>query len=302
MLNARDAEIHRLRTILLETEDSASVDLSKSKRENRNNDSLIASLRSTIEDLTSRQSTNESALQEAILAAELEKTAAADIKSRSEAYMLEITRLSHSEASLRKEVEESRKMNADSELKFEALYKQIKGLEEDKELLNVALESKQVELTLLQRRFGLGNGATGGGGRTGLTASSSRSANRRPSSVMFSTSTTSKRRSWIPPTPTRCGGAAITGVPSTPTRSKAVGAGRVETPGTAKAKFQPLGASTKHNKTPEKRVVRAAAMDTGAKVGNGASGRLTRQSSLPVLKRSTVDLARSVSRPNSVIE
>ena len=315
MLTARDAEILRLRTILLETEDSASADLSKSRRDNRNTDSLIASLRSTIEDLSSRLSTNETALSEALLAAEMEKANAGDMKSRAEAYMAEITRLSHFEANLRKEVEEVRKSSADSELKVQAMEKRVRVLEEDKELLNVALESKQVELTLLQRQLGTT------AGRGGLTASTSKTISRRPSSVLSnaSTTTTSKRNSWIPPTPTRRGGTPTTtaimngGVPSTPSRSRVVGAGngRCETPSTAKAKgkVQPLGTSTKHNKTPEKRISRGQLEkaadgrngENGGKNGVGNGG-LTRQSSLPVLRRSAADSGRNLNRPESVVE
>ena len=298
MLTARDAEIGRLRTQLFEAEDSAASGFNASLRKSRDAERLVEELRTTIDELHAQLGEKDSTLQSAVLGVEMEKASGADVKSRLEAYLVEMDRLSMSEAGLRKQLEDARRGSADTDLKFETLNKRIAVLEEDKELLNVALDSKQTELVLLQRQ-GTARGLAVSTGRARpksvaetptrqCLASSTSSAtstsvlSRRPSSVI---STNHKRDSWIPRTPTTC-------LPSTPTKQSP--RKTQSTPTTARArKAAPLGVSTRHNKTPEKPIVKI-------EVKSG----LTRQTSLPVLKGNKAgELGRSVSsRPPSVLE
>lgn len=219
------------------------------------------------------------AYEDAILQVEIEKTKAEDAKSRLNAYNNEMDRVALSETKLREEVAGLRHQSASDEMTKVELERKVKRLEDDRELLNVALESKQTELALVM---------------------SSHKSVRPPSTpcttssrtLYSSTSRSVQSHADITPRPLASSVASVT---SKASRRESSIISQSPTKLSPSKKLAPLGSSTRHNKTPEKQ--KALSMATKIVISTSkpkarASVQLpsdqpvvTRRSSLPVLKR-----------------
>lgn len=112
----------------------------------------VANLHEQVEELKQQLSHNNSALRSAVLEAESGKVLSQDIKWRVDRYLTEIDELKLGEKKLTSHVEQLRMELAMDEFKRIELERKVTKLEQEKELLNVTLESKQTEVALLQRK------------------------------------------------------------------------------------------------------------------------------------------------------
>lgn len=218
------------------------------------------------------------AYEEAILQVEVEKTKAEDAKSRLNAYNNEMDRVALSETKLREEVAGLRHQSASDEMTKVEFERKVKRLEDDKELLNVALESKQTELALVLSHKSVRPPST-------PCTTSSRT-------LYSSTSRSVQSHADITPRPLASSVASVT---SKASRRESSIISQSPTKASPAKKLAPLGSSTRHNKTPEKQ--KASSMATKIVISTSkpkarASVQLpsdqpvvTRRSSLPVLKR-----------------
>ena len=269
LFHLRDDELDYLRLALSEAESTLHSSTDGSQRRAKDAEREVESLTRQIEDLTSQFVSRDEAIREAVLQAEMERACAADVRSRLNTYLTEVDRLSLENAGMKKTVEDVRRDSAGMELKLLNMSRRIDTLEEDKELLNVALESKQTELVLLQR------GTPRSVKKDGQLAAST---NRVQRVVQHDTTPVPSRRlrtsmSHSSLRPVR----RETIVPATPTRKTDA----------------PLSSSTRHNRTPERNVASIVTMPSGPG--------LVRKSSLPVLKgRNGVEFGRRASRTSMV--
>jgi hypothetical protein len=174
----------------------------------------------------------------------------ADVQSRLKAYLDEIDRLKVAEARFASEVTDLRMASSSETLKVVELEKRIEELEEDRMLMDIALDNKETEITLLQRQASRTGSVTPT--RRRVVASTSRVPSTptlaRPGETpgagrRLSVSTSIKR-------PTSAAGIAkatrresiVTPKPTIPTRS-------ITTP-TPPSRV--LGSSTKHNRSDTK--------------------------------------------------
>ncbi|WWD16489.1 hypothetical protein CI109_100915 [Kwoniella shandongensis] len=266
LVASQDTELVCLRTCLTDAEDQLAKSRSTLDRHTKDSERTLARLREQIEELETRLSSHDTALRSAIVEAENEKAQSRDLKSRLERYLSEIDELKLTETKLRSDVSDLRHQSAMNEISRLDLEKKVEKLEEDKELLNVALESKTMELVLLQRKEKRGSGI----------ASSTPMTRTRPVSANLSMSVSTSR---VPPTPSQS-----TGIDRTPLSKRLASSTSTSTLkvrressmlGTSTSRI-PLGASTRHNKVTEQAERRA-----GADLGKSVS----RRSSLPVLIR-----------------
>ena len=280
-IHLQDKELEYLRQALMEAEDEAETIGDGFLRRAKDAERVAESLRQQLADLTEEVTRKDAAVSQAFTAAEMERANAIDAKSRLNAFTSEIDRLSLANAELKKEVDDIRRDSSSSNIKVIELEKTITSLEHDKELLNIALESKQTEVTLLQRQLGQGTPRP----RSSLIASTSRVT--RPSvgdvtpvptrmlskSVSNNTTRPHSRASSVSATPTPIAKVPAPRVRATPTPT-------------------PLGTSTRHNRTPEKRQGVRKVITSQSSVEN-VKPSLSRRSSLPVMKGSSVDLSRN---------
>ncbi|WVF65801.1 hypothetical protein IAT40_000538 [Kwoniella sp. CBS 6097] len=259
LIHAQEAELSALRLTLTHLEDNMTSAKEAHDRQIKDSERIISRLRSQVEELELQISLHEGALKNALTESYSSKVNSADHTSRIQRYLTEIDQLKLSEIKLQSQLEEMQRSSASDEIKSVELEKRVRGLEEDKELLNVALESKTLELTLLQRQTQLRQSRVL---FNPLAASGSISRSARPTSFSTSkaaaiaTPSMSRSTSRIPATPT-----PMNGVDSTPlsrrlatstsstirTRRETVSGG--STGGTSSGRT-PLGASTVHNRAP----------------------------------------------------
>lgn len=287
-LSVQDQELAYLRQALVDAEDSAESLGDGFLRRARDAEREVESMRQQLNDLSADLQAKDEAVRQAVGREEMEKANGADVKSRLNAFTAEIDRLSLCNAELKKEIDDAKRGSSSIEIKLLDMGKTISNLEEDKELLNVALDSKQTELVLLQRQLGQG---TPKPRPTSLAASTSRIARPIlgmgevtpvPKSLSKSVSHASLRHSR---------GGSIT---ATPTPS---GSGSMATP-RARAVVtpspMPLGTSMRHNRTPEKRapVKKVVPVTQGGAAGTSGKPTLGRRSSPPVMRGTSMDLGK----------
>lgn len=282
-IQVQDNELEFLRQTLVDTEDAAESIGDGFLRRAKEAERMVESLREQVADLTAELGRRDEAVSTAVMKAEMQKAEANDVKSRLSAFTSELDRVSLANAELRKEVDDVRRESSAVELKVVEAEKMIAQLEQDKELLNVALDSKQTELTLLQRQVHHG---TPRPRQSTLAASTGRSA--RPSGGLDVTpvpaKTLSKSMSQSSLRHSRSGSVSSTPTPTSFGDSNTPRARAAPTP-------TPLGASTRHNRTPEKRSGgRKAAIDGSSGVTIQVKPSLSKRSSLPVMRGSSLDL------------
>jgi predicted RNase H-like nuclease (RuvC/YqgF family) len=252
-VQAHEGELEYLRQALIDTEDAAETLGDGFLRRARDAEREVVALRQQVDDLSAECRAKDEAVLRAVGEAEMEKASALDVRSRLNAFTSEIDRLSLSNAELRQEVENAKRGSSSLEIKLLDMAKKIDSLGDDKELLNVALDSKQTELVLLQRQLGQGTPKSRPLSSTSLAASTSRLA--RPSmggmgdvtpvpkslskSVSHTSLRTHSRASSVSATPTPTPSA----LPQATARARAV---VTPTP-------LPLGSSSRHNRTPERK-------------------------------------------------
>jgi chromosome segregation ATPase len=223
----------------------------------------------------SQESDLRDAYENAILQMEIEKTRAEDAKSRLAAFTAEMDRVALSETRLKEEIANLRQLSSSDEMTRVELERQVQRLKDDKELLNVALESKQTELALvLSHKGNVRQPSTPGtaSSRTLYSSTSRQSVDITPRPLASSTTAlakSSRRESSI--------------VAPSPSKLRA-----------------PLGTSTKHNRTPEKQKASSmstkivistskpkprTSVDPGAGQISSTQPVISRRSSLPVLRR-----------------
>jgi len=262
---SQGGEIAHLRGQLASTEDALYDAQQDLKRQGKS----LAKLQEQLEAKSSdgQQEDLRAAYEQALVQVELEKNKAEDARSRLNAFGTEMDRVALSETRLKDEIASLRQRSASDEMVKVELQKKVQRLEDDKVLLNVALESKQTELALVaSARVRPPSTPCTSSSRTTFSSTSRTShADITPRAIASSTtSTTSKatRResSIINPSPTK--------------------------------RVAPLGSSTKHNKTPEKQ--KSSSMATKIVISTSkpkpksqtiSEAVVTRRSSLPVLRR-----------------
>jgi hypothetical protein len=282
-LALQDVELEELRQSLNDAEDALANALESSSHASKDSESTILRLRQEISDLQSELGSHRAALKDAVTSRELEKSTSSDVRSRLDAYLAEIDRLKVVEARLLKQVEDLKRESAMDEVKRVELQRRVEKLEEDKELLNVALESKQTELILLQRQAG--------------------PAATRPSSVTPRKQRLGDSTTRVPQTPNAFSTpvreakhlTTSTAVSATKAcrESSVVGPSSIARPTPASSARTVLGASSRHNRTPERARAGTGVSNLGGGAGEGVArktvqgttvGGIKRQSSLPVLK------------------
>ncbi|EIW69010.1 hypothetical protein TREMEDRAFT_62726 [Tremella mesenterica DSM 1558] len=276
------SEIHSLRAIAEEAQETS---LKTSRLHNRATVE-ISSLTQQLADLRNQLQDQQRFTRESITRAEMEHARAEDLGSRLSTYLSEVDRLTLSEASLRSEISQLKQESSGENMRMMELEKRCRKLEDDKELLNVALDSKQTELVLLQR--------SKGGNSTPQNSHSSHPSHTSHSSHPSHTS----QSSYGPQTSQGSQGSTTrkiqhpySSMSSIPTSTINQNQRQMETPvpvrgstavlgGRGSVTPKPLGQSTKHNQTP-----------TG-KTTKMKEHKVVKRSSLPVLvkKQSTVGM------------
>jgi hypothetical protein len=262
---SQGGEIAHLRGQLASTEEALYEAQQDLKRQGKS----LAKLQEQLEAQSSQDQKDDlrAAYEQALVQVELEKTSAEDARSRLNAFGAEMDRVVLSETRLRDEIASLRRQSASDEMVKMELEKKVQRLEDDKELLNVALESKQTELALVA------------------------SARVRPPSTPCTSSSrtmfsSTSRTSHADITP-RALGSSTTSTTSKATRRES----SIINPSPTK-RLVPLGSSTKHNKTPEKQ--KSSSMATKIVISTSkpkpksqtiTEPVVTRRSSLPVLRR-----------------
>ncbi|WVQ74663.1 hypothetical protein IAR50_004266 [Cryptococcus sp. DSM 104548] len=272
LITAQETELANIRHALVDAEDSVAQSKAASERQSKDSERCLERLREQVQELETRLSSHDSALRSAVLEAESGKVSSQDSKWRIERYMADIDELKLSEAKLRTQVEELRRESAMGEVARVDLEKKIGDLKQDKELLNVALDSKQMEVVLLQRK------------EKHHAPTPTRSAPRSTTSIV------SPSASRIPSTPTPSSGLDHTPLPRrlTMSTSAAPAFTRPQSNTVAASRSStriPLGSSTRHN-----RVSDVSRMATGKPpavkavepMAETAKG-VVRRTSLPVL-------------------
>lgn len=288
LLNYCELEIAHLRKAVADAEEALVQACEDNEREAKEAERTVHRFVEQVHDQQFELSTQEAALHRAITEAANGRSKAEDSRSRLDAYLSEVDRLKLVEAGIQKQIDDLRRTSALDEMKRMNLSKQIVELEKDKDLLNVALDSKQTELVLLQRSTRPASDTPRISTRKGNFSASSSRVVQTPtprdvtplSSRILSASTSSSSLRSI-------GHRRESLVFSSPATPRL----------TART---PLGASTKHN-TPETMKANAPARanprpSTGTKLPD-----LTRRSSLPVLV-GRVSTAPAMAMGGSVME
>lgn len=284
IVQQQEEELVELRAALYEAEESAEDLGDGFLRRAQQAEARCVQIEKQIEDLHEGMRARDEAVSKAMIEAEVEKATSSDLRSRLSTYTAEVDRLSLANAELKKQVEDVRRGSASSGIRLVELEKRVELLQEDKELLNVALESKELELTLLQRQLGKGTPATR---PKSLAASTSRLS--RPSAADATPMSTRHLSKSVSHTSLRAHVRAAS-VCATPTPlSSGLTTPRARAVVTPSP--MPLGASSKHNCVPGRK-------PPAKKVSSGTAAMVTpvigRRSSLPVLRGTSMDLGRSL--------
>ncbi|WRT65725.1 uncharacterized protein IL334_002673 [Kwoniella shivajii] len=292
LIHAQEAELSALRLTVSQSEDTLSSTRQSLERQSKEQEKIISRLREEVETLGMKLKSHDNALRSAVVEAESTKVNYNDYNSRLSAYLKEIDQLRLSEKKLQSSLSMYQRESSDQIMKFSEMNRKLKALEDDKELLNVALESKILELTLLQRSSNHTKSRTNTVtpvpshlSTPSFSTTSRHSISSRPSTIKPSMSMSTSK---IPSTPTPSTGdnhlpRRLTTSTSATTRSRRDTISNI-TIGTTTPRI-PLGSSTRHNKVQLHPEMRA---------GLGVTGdikKVERRTSLPVLTR----------RPSSVI-
>ncbi|WWC60331.1 uncharacterized protein I303_102902 [Kwoniella dejecticola CBS 10117] len=151
LIRTQEAELAALRVSIDQFEERWTDAKLSFDRQMKDSERVNGRLREQIDDLEIKLTAREEALKRSVIRMECEKQSDTDFQSRLIRFITVIDDLKLSETKLKNQVDLLRQSSAEETLKNETLQKRLRGLEEDKELLNVALESKEMELTLLQR-------------------------------------------------------------------------------------------------------------------------------------------------------
>jgi len=291
-IKTRDAELDYLRSALVEAEESAEYLGEGYARRAEEAERQVDALQSQLDDAKCDLLSREAVLSKALVDVETERAGVSDVKSRLVTFTAEIDRLSMAHARSQKQVEDARRGSASLDIKVAELEKTVAGLLQDKELLNVALDSKQTEVVILQRQ--LGQGTPNAKGRA-LAASTSRMI-RTPNDVTPVPSRLSKSISHTSLQRSRAGSISAMSTP-TPTISSTPAPGQRADQTTPRARAvvtpspAPLGSSSRHNRAP----VRGVATTGRKKISMDQATSepvMSRRTSLPVMKGSSIDLSR----------
>lgn len=297
----KDTVIRDLKGQIDVFEEDAASSLRKSQRQADNDARLREDLADQLSAARTQLSLQNIALEAAVTESETHKATEVDLRSRLDTYLGELDRVKLAETALLAQVADLRRASADEEVKRAELEKRIVALEADKELLNVALESKETELALTQRRalkaVGSGPGHTPARSRTALptngSASMSRLAPRSP-----------HKDEAISTTPSRVTGEKPYSLshpaPTTRTKRESLisssrpAASPMPPPATPKARRESvgmttgraLGEATHHNsvQTPERKTGIKKEVTLSSSLKRPIHGALTKQSSLPTLR------------------
>lgn len=263
---SQGGEIVHLRGRLANTEEALYEGQQNFKRQSR----LLATLQEQLEAQSSERQQDElrAAYEDALVQLEMEKTKAEDAKSRLNAFGAEMDRVALSETRLKDEIASLRHQSASDEMVKMELEKKVQRLEDDKELLNVALESKQTELALVHPA------------RIRPPSTPCTSSSR----TMFSSTSRTSHADITP----RALASSTTSITSKANRRESA----IISQSPVK-RLAPLGSSTRHNKTPEKQKVSSMATKTVISTSKPKPKPsqipidpvVTRRSSLPVLRR-----------------
>lgn len=291
-ISVQDGELDFLRESLRKAEEKLEMESSGDHRKLKDLERLVETLSGQVEDLQTQLHSRDEAITSAITSLEVEKSTSADLKSRLNTYTSEIDRLSLANANLTKTIEDIRRDSSTRELNSVDLEKKVASLEQDKELLNVALDSKQTELILLQRQLGTGTPrpqSSKGLQGASLAASTGRT-NRASMSNDVTPMPTRRLSQSLSQSSLRTGGTkrdSLSSIPASPMVTPTQRARSSMTP-------TPLGPSVKHNRTPERRA--AGKMGKPTTPTAPTVSQLGRRTSLPVLKgRNSADLGKSMS-------
>ncbi|KAK4688192.1 hypothetical protein P7C73_g1919, partial [Tremellales sp. Uapishka_1] len=314
LVRSREDENSHLRSSNADFEEALvrqSEEYSKSTKESaKTTESLICQ----IADLDREVDSLRAALKETVLKATTEMTGSEGVKSKLSTFGKEIDRLCMDREKLKNEVAELRAKSGMDGMQMNQLEVKFKRLEEEKELLNVALESKQIELALVQRKSRTIPSTPSSRPRDLVTPTPTNHHRNLATPTLTPGSTSSRRQTLVAFTPRHL--AASTSVTQqTPSRRSA---GAEETPIASRrlsnstsivhsvkravsVRREPiaapalartvLGSSTRQN---------ADDSESTPKLFKVAKGGLYRRSSLPVLKRSSLSVPKE--RVSSLVE
>lgn len=191
-LDYSELEIKHLRIAVADAEEALVRTIEDAERDAREAERDIRQSEEQLHDIHFQQSAQESALRAAVTEAASERAKSDDARSRLETYLTEVDRLKLAEATLLKEMDDLRRTSALDEIRSLELSKRINDLERDRDLLNVALDSKQTELILVQRSTRPTNNTPRRNRRTHTQAQSpEQSTPKRSRGLSTSTSSTS---------------------------------------------------------------------------------------------------------------
>ncbi|WWC68611.1 uncharacterized protein I206_102541 [Kwoniella pini CBS 10737] len=293
LIQTQDAELSALRVSVEQFEDRWLDAKTSFDRQLKDSERSSTRLREEVEDLEIRLNSREEALKQLVLRNECEKQNDNDVTSRLLRFVNEIDALKLNETKLKNQLKNLQKLSTEEILRSEGLEKRLKYLEEDKELLNVALESKILELTLLQRNSNHDKRIPS----TPLTSSTVKMKHNHTSSTLISSrniNSMSKSTSRIPNTPTPSTGDHTTLPRRLTTSTSATSSSRsrrdtISTP--TPAIKTPLGESTIHNKAQMSESRNTSSTKPTYSTTGINIKKIERRTSLPVLVR----------RPSSVL-
>lgn len=145
-------EADELRRAVADAEEAVVQAHEDAERQHSNALRQLARLEVKIEDLKLVKAGQAEALAAAIKATSNERMQLAEANSRCQAYKEQVERSYADEGRRREEVAQLRRESADAEIRITGLEKQVESLKEDKERLDIALDSKQQELEMVSHR------------------------------------------------------------------------------------------------------------------------------------------------------
>ena len=148
-LAARRETVVELERAVADAEEAVVQAHEDAERQQANSRRQIQRLETSIEDLQMEKQAQANALAAAIKSTSAERIQLVEVNSRCQAYKEQVERIYADEGRRRDEVAQLRRESAEAEMLVASLEKQVEGLKEDKERLDIALDSKQQELEMV---------------------------------------------------------------------------------------------------------------------------------------------------------
>lgn len=149
LVASKNAEIDELRGAAADAEDALVQSHEDAQRQEAAARRLISRLENEIADIKMEHQTHADALANATKTTSMERIQLAEANARCLAYKEQVERTYADEATRREEIAQARRDSANADMRVASLEKQVAALQDDKERLDIALDSKQQELELV---------------------------------------------------------------------------------------------------------------------------------------------------------